>query len=64
MSSKNIYIMICKNKTNSPQYNSHHCIIVIKTIIIFKFSDAHPLNCLFLQFLFNFTMEIVSINTI
>ena len=52
------------NKTNLLQYSSHHCVIVIKTIIIFKFSNAHPLNCLFLQFFINFTMEIVSINTI
>ena len=52
MSYNNIYIMICKNKTNLLQYSSHPCVIVIKTIIIFKFSNAHPLNCLFLQCLY------------
>ena len=42
--------MVCKNKTNLLQYSSHPYVIVIKTIIIFKFSNEHPLNCLFLQF--------------
>ena len=42
--------MICKNKTNLLQYSGHPCVIVFKTIIIFKFSNAHPLNCLFLYF--------------